>query len=63
MGEEVEKLESEIEQTHHQHDRKLAMVKSKLYLLLSAFSVGRELRIDRDKASMDDMFKELQHLA
>ena len=48
---------------HHQHDRKLAMLKSKLYLLLSAFSVGRELRIDRDKASMDDMFKELQHLA
>ena len=59
MSEEVEKLEAETEQMHHQHDRKLAMVMSKLYLLLSAFSVGRELRIDRDKASMDDMFKEL----
>jgi hypothetical protein len=35
------------------------MLKSKLYLLISAFSVGREIRVDRDKATVDEMFKEL----
>lgn len=39
------------------------MLRSKLYLLVSAFSVGREIRIDRDRASMDEMFKELTQLA
>ena len=39
------------------------MMKGKLFLLLSALSLGREIRVDRDKASIDDIFKELQELA
>lgn len=35
------------------------MLKSKLFLLISAFSVGKEIRLERDKATVDDMFKEL----
>ena len=60
MAEETEKLEFEIDQIHHQHERKLQMLRSKLFLLVSAFSVGREIRIDRERATMDEMFKELQ---
>ena len=36
------------------------MLRSKLFLLVSAFSVGRDLKIDRERATMDEMFKELQ---
>ena len=39
------------------------MYKGKLYLLLSALSLGKELRIDREKATIDVLFKELQELA
>ena len=39
------------------------MYKGKLYLLLSALSLGREIRVDRDKASIDVLFKELQEIA
>ena len=39
------------------------MLKSKLYVLISAFSVGREIKIDRETATADEMFKELQELA
>ena len=63
MGDETEKLHFEIEQIHHQHERKAQMLKSKLFLLVSAFSMGRDLKLERERASMDDMFKELQHIA
>ena len=59
MGEEQDKLENEIEQMHHTNERKQSMLKSKLYVLISAFSVGKEIKIDREKATADDMFKEL----
>ena len=59
MAEEQEKLEAEMETIHSANERKQAMLKSKLYLLISAFSVGREIRVDRDKATIDEMFKEL----
>lgn len=59
MADEQEKLESEVEAIHSANERKHMMLKSKLYLLISAFSVGREIRVDRDKASVDEMFKEL----
>ena len=39
------------------------MVKGKLYLLLSALSLGKELRVDRDRATIDVLFKELQDIA
>jgi hypothetical protein len=39
------------------------MVKGKLYLLLSALSLGKEIRVDRDKATIDLIFKELQEVA
>lgn len=39
------------------------MVKGKLYLLLSALSLGKEIRVDRDKASIDELFRELQELS
>lgn len=39
------------------------MMKSKLFVLISAFSVGKDMKIDRDIASIDDMFKELQEIA
>jgi len=39
------------------------MVKGKLYLLLSALSLGKEIRVDRDNATIDTIFKELQELA
>jgi uncharacterized coiled-coil protein SlyX len=63
MGEEQEKLEIEMEKMHHSNERKQSMLKSKLYVLISAFSVGKEIKVDREKASVDDMFKELQELA
>ena len=63
MGDEQDKLEDEMEQMHHQNERKLQMIKGKLYLLLSALSLGKELRIDRDKATIEVLFKELQDLA
>jgi hypothetical protein len=63
MTEEQEKLEGEIDQIHHQNDRKQQMMKSKLYVLLSAFSVGKELQVDRDTATIDDLYKHLQELA
>lgn len=31
--------------------------------MISAFSVGREIKIDRETATADEMFKELQELA
>lgn len=39
------------------------MVKGKLYLLLSALSLGKEIRVDRDSATIDHLFKELQEIA
>ena len=39
------------------------MYKGKLYLLLSALSLGKEIKIDREKATIDILFKELQELA
>jgi hypothetical protein len=63
MSDEQEKLESEMEAIHVSNERKQAMLKSKLYLLVSAFSVGKEIRLEKDKATVDDMFKELQELA
>ena len=39
------------------------MVKGKLYLLLSALSLGKEIRVDREKTTIDELFKELQELA
>ena len=39
------------------------MVKGKLYLLLSALSLGKEIRVDRDKTTVDELFKELQEIA
>jgi len=39
------------------------MYKGKLYLLLSALSLGKEIRVDREKATIDILFKELQELA
>ena len=39
------------------------MYKGKLYLLLSALSLGKELKIDRERATIDILFKELQELA
>jgi hypothetical protein len=35
------------------------MIKGKLYLLLSALSLGKEIRVDREKATIDAIFKEL----
>ena len=63
MNEEHEKLEDAIEQMHIANERKQTMLKSKLYVLISAFSVGKEIRLERDKATVDEMFKELQNLA
>lgn len=63
MTDEQEKLECEIDQIHHQAERKQSMLKSKLYVLISAFSVGREIKIERETATADEMFKELQELA
>lgn len=59
MAEEAEKIEFEMEHLHHQHERKLQMLRSKMFLLVSAFSVGREIKLDRERATMDEMFKEL----
>ena len=39
------------------------MIRGKLFLLLSALSLGKDIRVDRDKASIDVLFKELQDLA
>lgn len=39
------------------------MVRGKLFLLVSALSLGKEIRVDRDKASIDILFKELQEIA
>ena len=63
MTEEQDRIEDEIEQVHHANERKQQMYKGKLYLLLSALSLGKELRIDREKATIDVLFKELQELA
>lgn len=59
MTEEAERIEDEIEQIHHQNERKQQMIKGKLYLLLSALSLGKEIRVDREKATIDAIFKEL----
>ena len=39
------------------------MIKGKLFLLLSALSLGKDIRVDRDKTSIDELFKELQEIA
>ena len=39
------------------------MLKGKLYLLLSALSLGKEIRVQRDTATIEELFKELQELA
>lgn len=39
------------------------MIKGKLFLLISALSLGKDIRVDREKASIDLLFKELQELA
>ena len=63
MNEEQDRLEDEIEQVHHQNERKQTMIKGKLFLLLSALSLGKDIRVDRETASIDLLFKELQELA
>ena len=63
MTEEQDRIEDEIEQIHHANERKQQMYKGKLYLLLSALSLGKEIKIDREKATIDVLFKELQELA
>ena len=63
MTEEQDRIEDEIEQIHHANERKQQMYKGKLYLLLSALSLGKEIRVDRDSATIDILFKELQELA
>ena len=63
MTEEQDRIEDEIEQIHHANERKQQMYKGKLYLLLSALSLGKEIRVDRDKATIDVLFKELQEQA
>ena len=59
MGEEQDRLEEEMEHLHHQNERKLEMIKGKLYLLLSALSLGRQLKVERDSTSIEILFKEL----
>lgn len=39
------------------------MVRGKLFLLVSALSLGKEIKVDRDKATIDILFKELQDIA
>ena len=39
------------------------MIRGKLYLLLSALSLGKEIRLDRETAQVDELFKELQEIA
>ena len=39
------------------------MMKGKLYLLLSALSLGKEIRVQRDQATIEELFKELQEVA
>lgn len=39
------------------------MIRSKLYVLISAFSVGKDIKIDREASTFDDMIKELQEIA
>ena len=39
------------------------MIKGKLFLLLSAMSVGRDITLDRERCSIDQIFKELTELA
>lgn len=56
-------MEDEVEQIHHSNERKQQMVRGKLYLLLSALSLGKEIRVDRDTVTIDVLFKELQELA
>jgi uncharacterized coiled-coil protein SlyX len=63
MADEHEKLEHELEQMHHTNERKQQMLRSKLFVLISAFSVGREIRSDRERTTVDEMFKELQEIA
>ena len=63
MADEQDRIEDEIEQIHQQHERKNQMVKGKLFLLLSAMSVGREITLDRERCSVDQLFKELTDLA
>jgi len=63
MAEEHDRIEDEIEQVVHANERKQQMYKSKLFLLLSALSLGKDLRVDRDSATIDTLFKELQELA
>jgi gas vesicle protein len=63
MTDEQERIEDEIEQIHHQNERKQQMYKGKLYLLLSALSLGKEIRVSRDTVTIDELFKELQEVA
>jgi len=35
------------------------MFKGKLFLLLSALSFGKDIKVDRDSASIEILFKEL----
>ena len=39
------------------------MFKGKLFLLLSAMSVGKEITLDRSHCSIDQLFRELTDLA
>ena len=39
------------------------MIKGKLFVLLSALSLGKDIRVDREKTSIEVLFKELQDLA
>jgi len=59
MGDEQDRLEDEIEQVLQQNERKLQMFKGKLFLLLSALSFGKDIKVDRDSASIEILFKEL----
>lgn len=57
-NEEFRKLELTMEQNKKMHDRKLSMIKAKLYVIVSSFFVGKDSRIDKE-SSIDDMCKTL----
>ena len=63
MNKEQDRLEDEIEKNHLLNNRRVHVIKGKLYLLLSALSIGKKLRINRDRATIDSLFQSLQELA
>ena len=61
--EEFEKLYEDNEQVQKNHERKLAIITSKLVVLVSAFSLGKDLPVDRDNTSIDELISKLQDIA